>query len=98
MTHVVPTDKGTALVAEQERVEVERVAGVLAAFRESEQRQLAALLERFAIELLSTEDQRSAPCLRCAAHFDDHCAVQYLHTGCPYQNAVQPPQRGGPEH
>lgn len=87
VTHVAPTEQGRMLVAGQERAEQQRLAQVFASFSEGELAQLARLLERFAVELLATEDQRTQPCLRCAAHFDDECAVQYLHSGCPYQNA-----------
>jgi DNA-binding MarR family transcriptional regulator len=96
LVHRVPSDddrratllessaRGRKLVESYEELKKKRLAPVLEAFEEKEIDQLTDLLERFSLLLIGREDEESDLCLRCAAHFDDHCPISRIGAGCPY--------------
>jgi DNA-binding MarR family transcriptional regulator len=77
--------KGRGLVRKYEDLKSERLAPVLEEFSPEEIEQLSALLERFAISLLSREETGRDPCLRCAAYIEEECPVGHARSGCPYR-------------
>ncbi len=78
--------RGRKLVKRYEDLKRERLAPVLEAFSPAELDQLTRFLERFSLTLIRADKPKSGGlCLRCSAYYDDHCPVQHLQEGCPYQ-------------
>jgi len=82
------TARGRQLVERYDALKEERLRTVIEGFAPEELSQLTRLLERFALGLVASDGQRQGLCLRCSAYFDDHCPVQHLHDGCPYQQIM----------
>lgn len=86
--------RGRDLVNRYEVTKQQRLMPVLEGFTGEELGQLVGLLERFSMALISTEGDSEGLCLRCSAYFDQHCPVQHLHDGCPYQKIIADKPRG----
>ena len=95
-TLVTSSAKGRQLVDRYEELKQERLEPVLAAFSHDELSLLESMLERFSLALLGSENGSDGLCLRCSAYYDDHCPVQHLHDGCPYQRVVRNKRRTSP--
>lgn len=79
------SEKGKALLARCRTTEQERIDRILAPFTDDEIASLTLLLERYALALISSDPVRQLPCLRCSGYFDPNCALQLIHSRCPYQ-------------
>lgn len=81
--------RGRGLVRRYESLKAERLTPVAEAFDAAELRQMADLLKRFAVALLSAERSEGAGdsgvCLRCSAYFEESCPIPHIRAGCPYQ-------------
>jgi len=86
--------QGRDLVNRYEVLKQQRLEPVLEEFSVDELSQLVDLLERFSLALIRTEGDSEGLCLRCSAYFDQHCPVQHLHNGCPYQKIIADKPRG----
>lgn len=84
-TLLASSPKGRQVVREYEDLKASRLTLILDRFRQEEVAQLANLLERFSVSLLELEDSGKGLCLRCAAHWEEHCPVAHLRGGCPYR-------------
>ena len=79
------SQRGRQLVQEYEELKTARLGPVLETFEPSEITEMADLLERFAISLLSQEDRPLSSCLRCDAYIECDCSLAEARGGCPYQ-------------
>jgi DNA-binding MarR family transcriptional regulator len=84
-TLLASSAKGRRLVRRYEVLKEEKLAPVLEIFSSEELGQLAGLLERFSLCLISEEGPEEGLCFRCSAYYEEHCPVNHLSEGCPYQ-------------
>ena len=96
-TLLTASTRGRRLVERYEELKTERLAPVFEAFSAEELEQLTRLLERFSLSLIKMEaTEDGGLCLRCSAYYDDHCPVQHLQEGCPYQAVRRTRVAGAP--
>ncbi len=46
---------------------------------------LTGAMERFSLAMIEAQPPTEGVCLRCAAYYDENCAVGPLRGGCPYR-------------
>lgn len=90
-TLLAPSTKGRRVVSRYSAALGRRFAPIFREFSREDLRQLADLLERFALCLIKQKPGDEGYCLRCGAHYDQHCSVGKLRGGCPYQQFVGQP-------
>jgi len=88
---LAPSAKGRRLVQRYMEAMNRRLAPIFKEFRRSEITRLAELLERFALCLIRQANHENDLCLRCAAYYDEDCAVAKTRGGCPYQKMLNHP-------
>lgn len=86
-----PSPKGRRLVSRYVTAMNRRLAPIFKEFSRSEVAKLAEMLERFALCLIRQADSEDDLCLRCAAYYDEDCAVAKVRGGCPYQEMLNHP-------
>lgn len=84
-TYLSCSEKAVGMITRHRVLERQRIEDVLTAFTEEELGQMAILLERYSLSLVSSSPVRDVPCLRCSGHFDLNCPLQLIHSRCPYQ-------------
>jgi len=84
-TLLTVSNRGRQLIQKYEELKAARFEPVVGALQPSEITQMADLLERLAISLLTQEDPPITCCLRCDAYIEPDCPVAEARGGCPYR-------------
>jgi MarR family 2-MHQ and catechol resistance regulon transcriptional repressor len=77
---------GTRLVERYRELQQKAIANAMGTLPPDHETILAAILERYALALVTSDTRADALCLRCSGYYDADCRMRFTQRGCAYES------------